>query len=62
MNSKGFDRKYCEEFQNSLNYDKIDRIWKSFREAGNSLEGRINRQVIHSLTIEFQKGHEQIWQ
>ena len=39
------DRRYCEEFQNGLNYDKIDKIWRIFREAGNSLEGRINRSV-----------------
>ena len=31
MNNKPYDRKECEEFQNSLNYEKIDRIWKTFR-------------------------------
>lgn len=47
--NKGYDRRYCEEFQNTLAYEKIDKIWKSFREAGNSLEGRITRAVIYVL-------------
>ena len=34
---RGFDKKYCEEFQNQLSYDRIDGIWKTFREAGNSI-------------------------
>lgn len=46
MNSqRGFDRKYCEDFQNELSYDKIDNIWKNFREAGNSIEGRVIKLV-----------------
>lgn len=35
--SKGFGARECENFQNSLTYEKIDAVWKHFREAGNSL-------------------------
>ena len=56
---RGFDKRYCENFQAELTYDKIDNIWKSFREAGNSIEGRIVRNVL-SLLVEFQKNHEQV--
>lgn len=34
---RGFDKRFCEEFQAELSYDKIDSIWKNFREAGNSI-------------------------
>lgn len=42
---RGFDKRYCEDFQAELTYDKIDTIWKNFREAGNSIEGRIAKTV-----------------
>jgi hypothetical protein len=42
---RGFDKRFCEEFQAELTYDKIDSIWKNFREAGNSIEGRIVKLV-----------------
>ena len=48
------DSKYCESFQNSLTPKKIDEIWKMFREAGNSIEGRINKSVsTNDLFVEF---------
>ena len=34
---RGFDKQYCEDFQAELTYDRIDSIWKTFREAGNSI-------------------------
>ena len=37
MNLRGFDKKCCEDFQNSLNEISILKIWKNFREAGNSI-------------------------
>lgn len=43
---RGFDKRFCEEFQAELSYDKIDSIWKNFREAGNSIEGRIVKLVL----------------
>jgi len=49
MVSRGFDKRYCEEFQSELTYDKIDSIWKNFREAGNSIEGKIAKLVCHQL-------------
>lgn len=45
MLPRGFDKKYCEDFQNGLNEVAIIKIWKSFREAGNSIEGRIIKLV-----------------
>ena len=42
---KGFDKAYCEDFQSDLSIEKIDAIWKNFREAGNSIEGRIVKSV-----------------
>lgn len=43
--SKTYDKKYCEDFQNELTFQKIESIWKSYREAGNSIEGRIIKLV-----------------
>jgi hypothetical protein len=43
--SKTYDKKYCEDFQNGLTFEKIESIWKSYREAGNSIEGRIIKLV-----------------
>jgi hypothetical protein len=43
--SKTYDKKYCEDFQNGLTFEKIESIWKSYREAGNSVEGRIIKLV-----------------
>jgi hypothetical protein len=57
---KSIENRYCEEFQNSLSTEMIDRIWKSFREAGNSLEGRIGRLVFATYNSEFQESDEQI--
>lgn len=34
---RGFDKRYCEDFQSELTIEKIDTIWKNFREAGNSI-------------------------
>jgi len=42
---KSFDKKYCEQVQNSLTFEKIENIWKNFREAGNSIEGKIIKMV-----------------
>ena len=42
---RGFDKRYCEDFQSDLSIEKIDTIWKNFREAGNSNEGRIAKTV-----------------
>ena len=47
---RGFDKRYCEEFQSDLSYDRIDNIWKNFREAGNSIEGRIVKLVDNKLS------------
>jgi hypothetical protein len=49
MNLRDFDKKCCEDFQNSLNEVSILKIWKNFREAGNSIEGRIIKLVIFAL-------------
>ena len=35
--NKGVDKNYCEDFQAELSIEKIDNIWKNFREAGNSI-------------------------
>ncbi len=42
---KSFDKKYCEQVQNGLTFEKIENIWKNFREAGNSIEGKIIKMV-----------------
>ena len=41
----GFNKTYCEDFQSELTYERIDNIWKSFREAGNSIESRVAKPV-----------------
>jgi hypothetical protein len=38
-------KNYSENFQSELSIEKIDTIWKNFREAGNSIEGRIAKPV-----------------
>jgi hypothetical protein len=38
-------KNYSENFQSELSIEKIDTIWKNFREAGNSIEGRIVKLV-----------------
>ena len=43
--NKGVDKNYCEDFQAELSIEKIDNIWKNFREAGNSIEGRVVKNV-----------------
>ena len=43
--SKGLDKNYCEDFQAELSIEKIDNIWQNFRQAGNSIEGRVLRSV-----------------
>lgn len=53
--NKYLDDKICEEFQSSLDREKIKRLWHSFREAGNSTEGRIQKSVQHKWKVELQK-------
>lgn len=47
---KSFDKKYCEQVQNGLTFEKIESIWKNFREAGNSIEGKIIKMVLKCLS------------
>ena len=44
--SRRFGKEYCENFQSELSIEKIDSLWKNFREAGNSIEGRIAKSVL----------------
>ncbi|KAL4485822.1 hypothetical protein ABPG72_012362 [Tetrahymena utriculariae] len=41
----------CDEFQKKLDNKYIQRIWKSFRESGNSDSGKISRQVFKKVFI-----------
>ena len=53
--NKYLDDRICEEFQNSLEPEKIEKIWRSFRETGNSTEGRIVKSVLYRLRQNFKK-------